>query len=446
MTRAPKTPVATSVVKKNVSVIHINAKLSLIQRKLVNALLYNAYDHLLSQDTHSLNVALLSEMIGFDSRNLAHLKTALTGLVETSIQWDVLEDNGSNSWEVATLLSFARIRDGVCSYRYDKGLAEKLYHPDIYSKINLSVVRDMRSAHALVLYENCYRFIELGHTAWWDLETFRRLMSIEDVQSYQEFKSLNRNVIKPAVTEVNRLSNIQVELETRQKGRTVTGLRFLLKPNPQLSLIGMDQEDEVSQTQAYKALVHDGISKALARTWMLEHTEEYILSKIELARVRATSGKIKSSKAGFLKSAIEEDYRSALDVERERQKGLEEARAQRRLKETELEDLRQSIRTLEATYRVHCTQLIEKAFQGLPEEERKEVLTSFEETLATRFFVTEFRKRGWEARAIFPDALRFWQSRGAPLPSFDQFVTTQTPSAAEEMRARITELEREINC
>lgn len=445
MKRAPKSPLDKSVVKKNVSVIHINAKLSLIQRKLVNALLYNAYDHLLSQDTHSLNVALLSEMIGFDSRNLAHLKAALTGLVETSIQWDVLEDNGSNSWEVATLLSFARIRDGVCSYRYDKGLAEKLYHPDIYSKINLSVVRDMRSAHALVLYENCYRFIELGHTAWWDLGTFRKLMSIEDVQSYQEFKSLNRNVIKPAVAEVNKLSNIHVELETRQKGRTVTGLRFLLKPNPQLSLIGMDEEDEINQSKAYKALVQEGISKNLARSWALEHPEDYILSKIELARAHAASGKIKSSKAGFLKSAIEEDYRSALDVERERQKSVEEARAQKRMKEAELEELRENLRRLEATYRVQCTQLIEMAFQALPENERKEVLASFEKTLGTRLFVTEFRKRGWDTRATFPDALRFWQMRGTPLPSFDQFSATQTAKTPERMRARIEELETDLS-
>jgi hypothetical protein len=444
MKRAPKSLLDKSVVKKNVSVIHINAKLSLIQRKLVNALLYNAYDHLLSQDTHSLNVALLSEMIGFDSRNLAHLKAALTGLVETSIQWDVLEDNGSNSWEVATLLSFARIRDGVCSYRYDKGLAEKLYHPDIYSKINLSVVRDMRSAHALVLYENCYRFIELGHTAWWDLDTFRKLMAIDDVTSYQEFKSLNRNVIKPAVAEVNKLSNIQVELETRQKGRTVTGLRFLLKPNPQLSLIGMDEEDEVNQSKAYQALVQEGISKTLARSWALEHPEDYIMSKVEFARAQAASGKIKSSKAGFLKAAIQEDYRSALDVERERQKSVDEARAQKRMKEAELEELRENLRALEATYRVQCTQLIEKAFQVLPEDERKELLASFEETLATRLFVTEFRKRGWDTRATFPDALRFWQARGTPLPSFEQFAATQTTKTPDSMRARITELEKEL--
>jgi hypothetical protein len=319
-----------------------------------------------------------------------------------------------------------------------------LYHPDIYSKINLSVVRDMRSAHALVLYENCYRFIELGHTAWWDLETFRKLMSIEDVQSYQEFKSLNRNVIKPAVAEVNKLSNIQVELETRQKGRTVTGLRFLLKPNPQLSLIGMDEEDEVNQSKAYKTLVQEGISKTLARSWALEHPEDYILSKIELAKTQAANGKIKSSKAGFLKSAIEEDYHSALDVERERQKSIEEARAVRRMKEAELEDLRESLRSLEATYRVQCTQQIDKAFQGLPEDERKDVLSAFEETLATRLFFTEFRKRGWETRAIFPDALRFWQARGTPLPSFDRFAATQTTKTPDALRARISDLDKEI--
>ena len=444
MKRAAKSPLDKSVIKKNVSVIHINAKLSLIQRKLVNALLYNAYDALLAQRQHSLNVALLCEMIGFDSRNLSHLKSALTGLVETSITWDVLEDNGAVRWGVSGMLSEASIYEGVCTYSYPPSLAEKLYHPDIYSKINLSVVRDMRSAHALVLYENCYRFIDLGHTPWWDVETFRKIMSIEDVQSYQEFKSLNRNVIKPAVAEVNKLSNIQVELETRQKGRTVTGLRFLLKPNPQLSLIGMDEEDEVNQSKAYKALVQEGISKTLARSWALEHPEDYILSKVELARVQAASGKITSSKAGFLKAAIQEDYRSALDVERERQRSIDEARAQKRMKEAELEELRENLRTLEATYRVQCTQLIEKAFQVLPEDERKEVLVSFEETLATRLFVTEFRKRGWETRATFPDALRYWQARGTPLPSFDEFAGTQTTKTPDSMRARITELEKEL--
>ena len=129
-----------TIIKKNVSAIHINAKLSLLQRKLVNALLYNAYDSLLTSDNHSVNVALLSEMIGFDSKNIAYLKQALKGMVETSVEWDILEDDGSQTWEVVSLFSSAKIRKGVCSYRYDRSLAEKLYHPDVYSKINLKTL------------------------------------------------------------------------------------------------------------------------------------------------------------------------------------------------------------------------------------------------------------------------------------------------------------------
>jgi plasmid replication initiation protein len=442
MKHTQKTLPDQSVVKKNVSAIHINAKLTLVQRKLVNALLYNAYDHLLAHDTHSLNIALLSEMIGFDSRNLAHLKSALTGLVETSIQWDVLEDQGSTSWEVATLLSFARIRDGVCSYRYDKGLAEKLFHPDIYSKINLSVVREMRSAHALVLYENCYRFIEIGHTAWWDLDTFRTLMSIKDVPSYQAFKSMNRSVIKPAIAEVNKLSNIQIELETRQKGRSVTGLRFLIRPNPQLSLIGMDEEDEITQKKTYKLLLDQGISKTLARSWVIEYDESYIISKVELARSKAASGKITSSATGFLKAAIEQDYQSALDIEKAQQKTVDEARAQKRAREAELHDLKKTLRNIEAMYLVQSTQAIEQKIQDLSEEDRREVHEAFEATLSSRLFVTEFRKHGWGARASFPDALTFWQDRGVGLPSFDAFAETQTTKKPDDMRARIAELEK----
>jgi len=444
MKRATKSPLDKSVIKKNVSVIHINAKLSLIQRKLVNALLYNAYDALLAQRQHSLNVALLCEMIGFDSRNLSHLKAALTGLVEASITWDVLEDNGSVRWGVSGMLSEASIYEGVCTYSYPPSLAEKLYHPDIYSKINLSVVRDMRSAHALVLYENCYRFIDLGHTPWWDVETFRKIMSIDDVVSYQEFKSLNRNVIKPAVQEVNKLSNIQLELETRQKGRSVTGLRFLLKPNPQLSLIGMDEEDEVNQSKAYKALVQEGISKTLARSWALEHPEDYILSKVELARTQAANGKIKSSKAGFLKSAIEEDYRSALDVERERQKSVEEARAQKRKKETELDDLESTLPQLEATYRIQCTQLMEHAYQTLEEDERKSVLADFSEKITTGFLRKEFAKSLWNTRGILSQAVEFWTARAVPLPAWDDFVMSQTSRPLSEIQARISELKKEL--
>jgi plasmid replication initiation protein len=162
----------------------------------------------------------------------------------------------------------------------------------------------MNSTHALVLYENCHRYVDIGHTAWWDVDIFRKLMAVDMMPSYKPFKALNRNVIQPAMKEVNKLSNIQVEMETRVKGRSVTGLRFLVKPNRQLSLVGMEEEDKITESAAYIALIDEGVSKTLARHWVIENGEEYVFDKLDLANDQASNGKIRSSKVGFLKSAI----------------------------------------------------------------------------------------------------------------------------------------------
>ena len=431
-------------VKKNVSTIHINARLTLTQRKLVNALLYNAYDTLLSQDTHSIPVSLLSEMIGFDSRNQAHLRTAIRGLTETSVEWDILEDDGTSVWEVSSLLSSARIRAGVCSYRYDRGLAEKMKHPDIYSKINLSVIRELRSSHALVLYENCYRFVDIGHTAWWSLEVFRKLMSVDELASYQEYKILKRDVISPAIKEINKLSNIQIELETRRKGRSVTGVRFIIKPNPQLSLVGMDEEDEITQSPAYKALIAEGISKTLARSWVIEHDEAYIFEKLDLASTQAASGKIRSSKAGFLKSAIEDDYHNESAVKKKNLETAQAAKEERGALEGQLEALKKAQREAATSYRWDVAEIIEEAFQALPETQRDAVLADFQLSLGSRIYVDAFKKAGWKDRLNAPDIRNFWEARGLELPSPADWAQKNGSQEPDALSTQVKDLEEKL--
>lgn len=431
-------------VKKNVATIHINARLTLTQRKLVNALLYNAYDGLLSDDTHSISVSLLSEMIGFDSRNQAHLRKALKGLTETSVEWDILEDDGSSAWEVSSLLSSARISKGMCSYRYDRGLAEKLRHPDVYSKINLSVVRELRSSHALMLYENCYRYVDIGHTAWWNLDVFRKLMSVDELPSYQEYKVLKRDLITPAMVEINKVSNVQLELETRRKGRSVVGLRFLVKPNKQLSLMGLEEEDAISSSKAYMALREEGISKTLARAWVLEHDEAYIFEKLELAHGQAASGKIKSSKTGFLKSAIEEDYHNENAKKKKKLEVIEGQKKARQKLEAELEALKAVQREAETSYRWDVTARIEEAFQTLPEGEREAVQAQFETTLTSSIYRNAFQKGGWKDRLTFPDIKKFWEARGLTLPSPADWAKEKGSKEPDAIKARIAELEAQL--
>ena len=445
MSRKPQTDPVRRVLKKNVSTIHINARLTLTQRKLVNALLYNAYEELLSEDTHSIPVSLLSEMIGFDSRNQAHLRQAIRGLTETSVEWDILEDDGTSVWEVSSLLSSARIRAGVCTYRYDKGLAEKLKHPDIYSKINLSVIRELRSSHALALYENCYRYVDIGHTAWWDLDVFRKLMSVDGLASYQEYKILKRDLITPSMREINKLSNINVEMETRRKGRSVIGLRFLVKHNKQLSLVGMEEEDEISESRAYLALREQGISKTLARSWVLEHEEAYIFEKLDLASSQAASGKIRSSKAGFLKSAIEEDYHNENAVKKKAQSVAQGAKQAREKLERELEVLKAAQREAETSYRWHVAEIIEDAFQSLPEAQRDAASKEFQASLGSTIYVNAFKKGGWKDRLTFQDSIKFWEARGLALPSPADWAQKNGSQEPDAIKTKMQALEEQLS-
>jgi len=432
------------ILKKHVAAIHIGAKLSLLQRKLVNALLYNAYEGLLTSREHQINASVLCEMIGFDSNNTNYLKASLKGLMETVVEFDVLEDDGKSSWEAMVLLPYVKLKDGVCTYRYEQALAEKLYHPDVYSKINLSVLRDMNSAHALVLYENCYRYVDIAHTPWWDVDVFRKLMSVDQMISYKQFKLLNRAVIQPAMKEVNELSNIQLELETKRKGRTVTGLRFIIRPNPQLSLVGMDPEDDVTQMPSYQALLAEGISKTLARAWALEHDEQYIFEKLDLASSQAASGKIRSSKAGFLKSAIEEDYHNENVQKKKALEAAQDRKSTREKLERKLEALKMTQREAETSYRWHTAEIIEESFHRLSEGEREAVTAEFQLSLGSSIYASAFKKGGWKDRLTFPDIKKFWEARGVSLPSPAAWAQKNGSQEPDIIKAQIDELEEQL--
>lgn len=432
------------ILKKHVSAIHIGAKLSLLQRKLVNALLLHAYETLLTAKEHDIQASVLCEMIGFDSNNSAYLKAALKGLMETVVEFDVLEDDGERSWEAMVLLPYVKLKGGTCTYRYERSLAEKLYHPDVYSKINLSVLREMKSAHALVLYENCYRYVDIAHTPWWDVDVFRKLMSVDQMTSYKQFKLLNRAVIQPAMKEVNSVSNIQLELETKRKGRSVTGLRFLIRPNPQLSLVGMDAEDDITQMPAYGALVAEGISKTLARAWVLEYDEEYIFDKLDLAGSEAAKGKIKSSKAGFLKAAVEQDFHNEAAAKKKAVEAAQAAKAAREKLERELEVLKKAQRDAESGFRHSCVEIIEEAFQGLSDGQREAVTAEFQLGLSSAIYVNAFKKGGWKDRLTFQDIKKFWEARGLALPSPAQWAQKNGSQEPEALRAQIEEIEKQL--
>ena len=81
------------IIKKHVATIHCGNKLSLLERKISNTLLYNAYPSLKEHNTHKISLEQLKRLLNIKTRNHKVLKEALKQLISTVLEWNVLGDN-----------------------------------------------------------------------------------------------------------------------------------------------------------------------------------------------------------------------------------------------------------------------------------------------------------------------------------------------------------------
>ena len=381
--------------KKHVAAIHTDGHLSLLQRKLSNVLLLNAYDALLTQTEHEIDEKTLCVMLGYDSNDRKPLKESLKALASVHAEWNILGDNQEEvEWGVSSLLSHAILSRGKCRYGYSPALAEKLYNPDIYASINMAIQRKFRSKHALALYENCYRFKTVRSTGWWTLKTFRRLMGVDDSDYYRQFKHLNAKVIKPTVKEINAVSDIQITPEFKRSGRSISEIRFIIGANPQLPLLDINDDKAVKGTTVYQRLVASGISHKLAESWITQHGEDYCAGKLDIVDAQKASGAKIVSVSGFLSAAIKEDYQDGAAGPTPAEKAKSKARYEARAEKAALDAAarRKESETREAEKRAHLKR-VETArawFEGHTEAEQTRILTQFEATLDKRFLRADF--------------------------------------------------------
>jgi len=393
----PSQSLTNRPLKKHVAAIHTDGHLSLLQRKLSNVLLLNAYDALLTQTEHEIDEKTLCVMLGYDSNDRKPLKASLKALASVHAEWNILGDNQEEvEWGVSSLLSHAILSKGKCRYGYSPALAEKLYNPDIYASINMAIQRKFRSKHALALYENCYRFKTVRSTGWWTLKTFRRLMGVDDSDYYRQFKHLNAKVIKPTVKEINAVSDIQITPEFKRSGRSITEIRFIIGANPQLPLLDIDDDKAVKGTTVYQRLVAMGISHKLAESWITQHGEDYCAGKLDIVASQKASGAKIVSVAGFLSAAIKQDYKDGSAGPTPKEKAASKAREAAREEKAALNAAarRQDTEAREAEKRAHLER-VEAAitwFEGHSEDEQSRILEKFEATLDKPFLRADFKR------------------------------------------------------
>ena len=102
-----------------------------------------------------------------------------------------------------------------------------------FTRVVIKNISNLSRSYSIRIYEILQQFRSTGE----------RIIALDDFKSslmldgkYKDFKTLNRDLIKPCVDELNKKSDLAVTVETIKKGRTVVALHFRFKEDKQIKM------------------------------------------------------------------------------------------------------------------------------------------------------------------------------------------------------------------
>lgn len=423
--------------KKHVAIIHCMNTLSLLQRKISNALLYHAYPELQTQEEHEISIKQLCNIIGYSGNNHAVIKTALKGLIATVIEWDIIDNaTGEEDWTASTILASVRLKGSLCTYAYSPRMKALLYSPSMYGKINLYIQARFKSSYGLALYENCIRYRGLPSTRWFDLPVFRKLMGVPE-NMYPIFRDLKRRVLDKSIEEVNTYSDIRVESEIERVGHKVISIRFILKNTQPKNMPGKnivdfpDSYEDMQINNDNKSLIKKlssqfGISYDQSLNLLDDYGHEYIQNMIHLVESSSSyqSGKI-NNLAAYLIKAIKENYQPPQTSKKHFQLQLIENNQQILNEKNRLNEEWQ----LRKDYSIYVNDFIVNALENMIDNKKDSLLADFEKSLVEEgrgIMIARYKKDGLKSTIVmglFKEFLaRLYPEFTQSIQTYEQYV------------------------
>jgi hypothetical protein len=328
-----------AVVLKPTGTVQIANRFSLVERKLLNTLMYYAQQRRFTPQEHSLPVAEVFYHIGLESsRNHDVLKAAIRKLTGTVVEWNIFGDDRVQEWGVCTFLASGKLARGRIRFRINPEIIEQINHPRLFAKIQLLVQAQFKRRHALVLYEfliDCISRQKASKLVIKDvtLSKLYQLLGLDE-SKYAEagnFKVFNRDIIKPSIEDLNQHSDLKVAVEPVRQSRRVIALNFIVERNTSFQVLlafgsddqqdlitaeNVDVKSESTKTNPSSAenllcsLVKYGVGQRKAKALMEEFNEQCIRNNLELVQQKLGDGKEIKNIAAYLVCAIEEDYQS----------------------------------------------------------------------------------------------------------------------------------------
>lgn len=199
-------------------------------------------------------------------------------------------------------------------YAFPPEVHEQVMAPSTYTRLSIVYQSSLKSGPALALYEICRRYATnpSKRTAANSVEHWHGALTGTpiDPSNPPVYKYFKRDVLKPAIAEVNALTDITVELIEHKNGRRVERIQFMIEQSKQAQL--EFPAPPVVDAELISRIEKIGFSKADAADIAAQYPEDLVVTAINRleARISAQGMNPLSAPAGYFRWQLGELHKN----------------------------------------------------------------------------------------------------------------------------------------
>lgn len=208
-----------------IDIREISEGLTLADRRTYNLLLSNAWDNIQEPVLHPIRLHELRSSNPSNDRP----RESMRRLMKVVISFEVVED-GIKREVLSQLLGPCKLDynpQGLAYYTFPEPIRNAVESSTVFARLRRDLLCQFRSKYALSLYEMVQKRVNLAFktSEEFTLDEFRQKLGVEKAK-YPIYRDLNSRVLKPAVLEVNEISDVDCFIEPITEGRKTIGIRL----------------------------------------------------------------------------------------------------------------------------------------------------------------------------------------------------------------------------
>jgi hypothetical protein len=308
-------------------------RLSLLSRKIFNVMVYHAQrvrvkgqnapiDTEAAKSYYWIPLVDVARDAAYDSKDTELLKEHAQELQNIRIH-----SEDAIQWTSERLVSSVKLvnpkglnkKGGMLwfGFAFPPEVESMVMSPGSYTKLSVYYQALLRSGASLSLYEICRRYAtnpskvtNRAEWEWW----YGAVTGNPVTDAIPEYKYFKRDVIKPAIAEINMVTDINIELVEHKQGRRVAALQFKVTQAQQSPLIF--PAPPVIDGGLVERMMALGLTQEDACNILATTDDGKIRATLDLTESRVNNPKAAAvgSPAGYFKQALRDGYASPTEV------------------------------------------------------------------------------------------------------------------------------------